>query len=503
MTAPHQDVLDHVAGLSGVCVARLRSATLSRFDHGLPLRLDGLDPRRRHSYRNVVAQGWFPRFGSQACPDCLSQEGLWSIYWRLPIVPVCLEHQGFLVTLCKGCGSSFRSHRYSPLRPILGPEQPCGNPVGLRNPCRHSVLAHRPERAGGQALECAGSVRRALNGIAVPVFGEEDDARTYLAELRNLATLLLHLASRPTATTAVTWAEELQQEADCRTLKQRGPRWGYSPPRSAKLRGTVLGCAHQILSQPNLRAGGEHLRQWLSLLRDESNGPSTWLINRTRRTPLMERLIAAATSNRRDVGRRLDVRRQVRRLQTSAIPQLIDLGVFHELFADMLGGYESTGRLYVSISVARAVAQVANWSDAAARIGLPPATGARTARAARTRMLTTPEEFASAVDRALRVLPPDRDFRAREDRVRVLASDPNAWFPSWCASTTPARRTDTLRYAITWMWCEVAQGYLDTSPAWAAAPSHGVKASYRAFRLRLPREAQDSLRQLVLPNPTR
>jgi hypothetical protein len=142
MTAPDQDVLLHIASLSGVGVEQLRTATLSRFDGGLPLRLDGLNPTRRHTYRNVVTQGWFPRFGSQACPECLRQAGIWSIYWRLPIVPVCLEHRSFLSTLCSGCG--FRSHRYSPLRPILGPEQPCGNPVSLRNPCQHSVLAHTP-----------------------------------------------------------------------------------------------------------------------------------------------------------------------------------------------------------------------------------------------------------------------------------------------------------------------------------------------------------------------
>lgn len=151
----------------------------------------------------------------------------------------------------------------------------------------------------------------------------------------------------------------------------------------------------------------------------------------------------------------------------------------------------------------RATARVANWSDAASKIGLPPVTGARTARAAKKQMTATPEEFASAVVRTLGVLPPNRNFRAREDRVRALASNPHPWFPTWCVSTKPARRAGTLGYAITWMWCEVAQGNLDDSPAWAAAPPHRVKAGYRAFRVRLPPEAQDSLRQLVLPNRVR
>jgi hypothetical protein len=281
---------------------------------------------------------------------------------------------------------------------------------------------------------------------------------------------LLHLASRPSAVATVAWADELQREASSRGLKQRGPRWGYSPPRSARVRGSVLGDAHRILSQKDLNAGGARLRPWLDFIREESNGPSAWLVNRTRRTPLMERLIAAAASNRRDVGRQLDVLRQERSLRISAIPQLIDVDIYRELFAGMLGGYESTGRLYVSLSMARASDYVPNWSGAAVRIGLPPETGARTARAACIRMLTTPDEFASAVDKALTVLPLNRDFRAREARVHELADDPTDWHQQWRASTSPARRVDTLHFAITWMWCEVAQGRLETSPAWAAAP---------------------------------
>ena len=82
--------------------------------------------------------------------------------------------------------------------------------------------------------------------------------------------------------------------------------------------------------------------------------------------------------------------------------------------------------------------------------------------------------------------------------MRSLASDTGAWYPSWRLSTTPARRADSMSYAVAWMWCEVAQGCLDTSPAWSSPPSRYVKAGYRAFRHRLPAEAQESLRRLVL-----
>ena len=393
MTAPSTAVLTRIAQLSAASVEELRNATLMRFDGGLPLYLDGLDPLNRHSYRNVVAQGWFPRFGSQICPACLAKDGVWRVEWRLPILPVCIDHGTYLAVECAGCRGRFRSHRYSPLRPVLGPAQPCGNSVGLRQPCLHSVLVHVAERGDTSALDCAKYVHRALRQEAVCVLGEPVDPHLYLAELRNVATLLLHLGARSSEQSRVPWAAELRDEARARPTPVRGARWGYSPPRSAAIRGSALGSAHQILVQPDLDCAGEALRGWLRFIDDERNGPAAWLVNRTKRTPTMERLIAAASRHRRDVGRRLDRSRHDRELRPAAIPQLIDIAIYDELFRGPLGGYEWTGRLYVSLCLVRTIVSVTNWSHAGVRIGLPPEVGARTSRAARSRMQTTPAEF--------------------------------------------------------------------------------------------------------------
>lgn len=499
MTAPTVTVLARASKISGIPVGRLRNATLTRFDDGLPLCLDSLDALNRHSYRSVVAQGWFPRFGSQVCPTCLARDGIWRVYWRLPIVTACIDHGTYLATECAGCRQRFRSHRYSPLRPVLGPGQPCGNPVALRRPCLHSVLRHTPGPADARVLKCAESVDRAVKGHAVDLFGEHADARVYLSELRNVATLLFHLGARSSAESALSWAEDLQDEAGARSARVRGARWGYSPPHSAVIRGAVLGFAHEILVQPDLESGGERLREWLRFIDDETNGPAVWLVNRTKRTPTMEQLIAAAVSDRRDVGRRLDRGRRSSRVQLAAIPQLVDIDIYRELFTGVLNGYEWTGRLYVSLCMVRSLVPVSNWAEAAVWIGLPPEVGSRNSRAARSRMHATPKEFGRLIGDALNAIPADRDFRALEERVRALANNAASWYPPWCLSTTPARRLDSLPYAVTWMWCEVAQGCLDTSPAWTTQPSHPVKAGYRAFRDRLPAEARDSLRRMVLP----
>jgi len=495
---PDPAITARIARLGGMRIPSLEGATLMRFGDGLPLRLDGLDPCQRHSFRQVVTQGWFPPFGSQACPLCLAHDGIWRVEWRLPIVAVCVKHGVFLTTRCTGCGMRFRTRRHSPLRPQLGHEQPCGNPVGLRDPCQHPVIAHSVEAAAESVVDAACVVRRALARQPVRMLGRQSDPQTYLAELRHLATLLLHLLSRQGTTFLVDWAGDMHVEAIQRTTQCRGPRWGISPPQSALARGQVLAESHGILCEIGADEAAIRLSRWLSLIADVGNGPRGWLLNRTTRTATMERLVDAAVAERHHVGRRLDRMRSDPTLPTTAIPQLIDVDIYREYFREMLGGYEWTGRLYVSLCVVRTVTASTNWSDAAAHIGLDPAIGIRTARAASNRMRVTPTTLADAVERAKRVLPYDRNFRQRESRVRALAQGSSAWYESWRISMSPARRHSSLPSAVTWMWCDAAQGSLDTSPAWGGPPPRAAKVAYRAFRDRLPSSAQDALRSIAL-----
>lgn len=498
MIKPDPLIISRIASLSGVDEASVAHATLLRFDNGLPLYLDGLDPLRRHTFRHVVTQGWFPQFGSQACPLCLAEDGIWTLEWRLPLAATCPRHGVFLTTHCTGCGHRFRTHRYSPLRPLAGPQQFCANPVGLRNPCRQSVLRHIPETAPPQVLSTATILAEALAGETVPMLGKRVDPRLLLAEIRHLATLLLHLLSRPDGPQVRNWAEVLHAEARERTTNRRGPRWGISPPQSAVVRGHVLTEATDILQQAHVEDAATLLGPWLDLIAEAGNGPSAWLVNRTTRTPTMDRLINATVRQHHHVGRRLNKARRSESLHESTIPQLIDTDIYNACFDEMLGGYEWTGRLYVSLCMVRIVADVANWSDAAVSIGLAPAIGARAARAASARMRVSPKVFADAVNAAMDMLSCSRNFREHEARVRALARDPGGWFETWRTTTTPHRRPTSSPYAITWMWTEVAQGLLDASPAWPAPPAREIKATYRVFRDRLPEPGQAALRSLVL-----
>jgi hypothetical protein len=187
-------------------------------------------------------------------------------------------------------------------------------------------------------------------------------------------------------------------------------------------------------------------------------------------------------------------------ISPTAIPQLIDRDIYRKFFDGMLGSHEWTGQLYVSLCVSKTVTPIVNWSEAAVRIGLDAKVGARTAHTVDAQMRVSPVTFAEAVEHAKRALPRNRDFRGLESKVRALHRNPAMWFEPWRTATSPPRKQCTLPYAITWMWCEVAQGSLDSSPAWTGAHARNAKAAYRSFRAAMPLSAQRDLRSLVVPD---
>lgn len=498
LVRPTSELVGRIVDLTGLASTAVANSTLVRYDGGVPLRLDGFDPLDRASYRAIVGQGWFPRHGTQVCPLCIAQDGIWQLSWRLPVSTVCPEHGVYLVAECSSCGRRFRTRYHSPLRPHLDDHQPCGNSLRHWHPCRHSVMAEIPVPASERVLRSATRVRAAIQGEEVSTLAGALTPPAYLVELRNLATLLLHLASRPGAHHVVDWAGDLQAEAAGRTTELRGPRWGIQPPTSAVVRGEALAAADGILSNPVCAEAVRRLTEWFSLIPDVPGGPRGWIVNRAPMSPVVSWLAVQVLSSRRHVGLLIDHHEAPTKLSLTAIPQLLDEHLYRRHFAGMLTTQESTGRLYASLCIARGQRPGSTWSAAAAYIGLDPDVGRRTSRAASTRLTVSPRELAAAANAAARELSHRRDFRALERRVIQLAHAPGAWFADWARSAKPRRRAVTLPYAVTWMWCEVAQGWLDTSPAWPLPVTRRSKAAYRVFRESLPEELRTALWQIVV-----
>lgn len=497
LVRPSDELVGRIVDLTGLEASAVENSTLVRYDGGAPLNLDGFDPLDRASYRAIVCQGWFPQHGTQLCPLCLSHDGIWQLSWKLPVSTVCPDHGVYLVAECSSCSRRFRTRHHSPLRPRLDEHQPCGNPLGFSAPCRHSILREKPTAASEGAIRTAKRVTAAIEGEETRVLDGALAPPAYLAEVRNLTTLLLHLASRARARGFVEWAGELQAEAAGRTTELRGPRWGIQPPTSAVTRGEALAEADGILSSPESADAVARLAEWFDLIPDVPGGPRGWIVNRAAKSPVLSWLVVQVLSARRHVGLQIDHHDALIDLPLSAIPQLLDEHTYRRHFAGMLTTQESTGRLYASLCIARAQRPGSTWSTAAASIELDPDIGRRTSRAASTRLAASPSEIAAAANAAARELSRRRDFRALERRVIELASTPDTWFTDWARSASPRRRAAALPYAVTWMWCEVAQGWLDTSPAWPPPVTRQSKAAYRVFRDTLPEELGRALRELA------
>lgn len=451
MTKPDAALVDRIEELTGMAAQAVERATLARYDGGIPLNLDGLNPREHHSFRNVVNRGWFPPHGTQICPICLSDKGIWQLSWRSSTSAVCLEYGTYLVSECSGCKTRFRSRRRNPLRPVIGPEQPCGNALGDFSHCEHSVMAEPAAPAPARALDAGRRIINSIESMDVSVLGNLLPPAQYLAELKNLTTLLLHIASHPNSHHFAIWAADVQAEAAARSCELRGPRWGIRPPESSAIRGLALAEADSILSQSDSDIAVEQLMDWFELIPATSGGPRGWLVNRTAMSPVLSWLAIQALSSRRQVGLQLDHQDEPGALPLSAIPQILDERTYRRYFAGMLATQESTRRLYASLCLARAQRPGSSWSAAATSIGLDPDVGRRTSRAASSRLLVAPPVLAEAVNSASAVLPRRRNYRVLERRVVRLAQSSDTWFREWCATTKPQRRQVALPCAITWM----------------------------------------------------
>lgn len=290
--APSPETIARLAALARVDEKVVYASTLASFD-GTALDLTGLDPSDRYSYRQVAARGWTPAHGTQICPACIAETGAWKTTWRLLLVTACTDHGLVLVIECPSCGRPFRDQRHSHLRRV-GAATVCGNPLGQGpvKQCQHDLAALPREPAWPSILATQARINSALTGEHVMVLGQLAQPAAYLADLRHLTTLLLHLAGQPGADGLAPWVADLALVAADRT-SARGPRWGMRPPNHPALRGQALATADAILAAADLDTAATLFTPWTELTPTTNDGPLGWLADRTVMTPTLTRLVMA------------------------------------------------------------------------------------------------------------------------------------------------------------------------------------------------------------------
>jgi len=324
----------------------------------------------------------------------------------------------------------------------------------------------------------------------VPVLGSPTAGVAYLEEVRVLAVLLLHLARQDGADTLAPWADAARIDHS-RGAAGRGARWGLAPPVDPVLRGQALAAADKILAAADIDEAAELLGPWFDLTPPVPGGQLGWLADRTTMTPLLTRLVMAATSTRRRLSTLLG---REQPLDIGSIPQVLTADVYAHHLAGRLDVTDATGRLFVSLCLARLGCPGATWAEAATALGLPVETGTKTAKACSAEILCSAAAFVDAVTEAGRELQQNAvEYRQRQAVVRRLAVR-SRWYTTWARIHRPGSRTGSKAYTVTWLWTTYAAGAVSTSPSWPAAPDATQRAYYRRFAARLPTQAQDALR---------
>lgn len=484
MLAPTPGTLARIAHLTGVDTAALQNATLAAYD-GTSLDLRGLDPGHQSSFRSISARGWTPGHGTQICPQCLGDDGIWRTSWRLPTTTACRTHGTYLLATCPGCQRPFRDQRHSPLR-VVGPQAVCGNPLGQgpRKQCRVDLTTLTAEPADEGCLQRQARQDAADAGGTVPTFAGQLDASEFTTTLRSLTALLLHLtAATRTPHELPSWACDV---ADADT--DRVPRWSIRPPQDPALRSRALTAADHILAAEDIDTAATRLGSWLQHVPDVPEGRLGWLADHTRMTPTLTRLVMAAHAQRRRLSHLLDHQPPLT-ATTRLIPQVLPEHLVRDHLAGLFDSRPTTVGLFASLCLARTHTHIHSWADAARALGLQPELGERTARACSASMTASPADVVAVLGDTSRAL--EIDCRELEDRVRRLART-KRWFTHWARANRPGTRPISHVYAVQWQWLNVAYGQV------TSAPAAGAPWSYRKFARSLTTEQTQTLAEIVL-----
>ena len=492
--APSPETITRLAALARVDDRQVHAATLAAYD-GTALDLTGLDPHDRHSYHQVAARGWTPAHGTQICPACLADTGAWKAAWRLLLVTACTQHGVVLAGECPSCRRAFRDQRHSHLRRV-GAALVCGNPLGQGpfTQCQHDLTTLAAAPAAPAVLATQARIDLALAGETVPVLRQPAEPAAYLADLRHLTTLLLHLAGQPGAHTLAPWVPDLAAVAVDRTTV-RGPRWGLRPPDDPRLRGQALASADAILAADDLDTAASQLTPWTELTPTTNDGPLGWLADRTVMTPTLTRLVMAARAPHQRLSHHLDTPRPDGArmpINLARIPQVIPHRQYLEHLDGAFDSGEDTVRLFASLSLARLHPDVKSWAAAAEALNMPGPMGVRCARACSSTLRVTADEWQARIIRAVEDTR-RRDYRATEAKIEHQLHM-TRWFEEWARQFRPGTHYSSVGYGLTWQWVHVAHAHLDLSPAWRGMkPTAKGRALYRQFEDSLDERQQSEL----------
>lgn len=478
--------------MNGLTRGRLDRAVLRGL---VGVELNEFDSRDRAAWRKVASRGWAPSRGSALCPPCLRDFESWNAAWRHPWITSCPMHRAWLVATCATCGLRFRSQRTA-LRSVDAEPGACANPGGKRGAsCRQRLTVLPTIEVPAELHQSADRIWAAAHGEVITTMGCEVPAADYLADIKALTVLLLHLASQEGCTSTVAWATEARVDSQ-RSAGSRGARWGLAPPADLQLRGQAIAAADRVLRAPDLNTAADALHVWTELTPPSAEGQLGWIADHTKLTPATSRLVISATSRQRRLSTFLAAQRSI---STEVVPQVVPSDQYARHLARHLEVTDPTGCCFASLCLIKLGRPGTTWSDAAAILGLTEQAGKDTARACTANVLCGPGTFAAALSElAHEVSTHGLDYRSRELRVRSWNRS-RGWYREWAKQHHPGGHATSKRYAVAVLWTAYAAGHLRTSPGWIDPPTRTDLAQFRRWARNLQPESRTALMEAVEP----
>ncbi|MEJ7773782.1 MAG: TniQ family protein [Nocardioidaceae bacterium] len=242
----------NVSSELGLTEAQVQAMQLASYQ-GVALDLTGLLEDPSISQARLVSQrSWVFLAGSHYCPDCLAEDGVWKLQWRLPWITACRQHSMTLVSSCPECSAFPRSgwaHRSS------GPACPsaaangrlCSQPTrGSRQPCpawlpgAHSCELDQGARFLAGTFEDLVAGRRGM--VAGSCHGPYDCLRAWQ--------------------TAICYAAHFNAVDPGSGTWGGSTRW-RSPPRDAALMARLQAAAAPLVLARDARSASRVLNAWI------------------------------------------------------------------------------------------------------------------------------------------------------------------------------------------------------------------------------------------------
>lgn len=491
--------IQRVHQASGIPPEKIAASLLSHYAGAVTI--EG-DPNAGTTITAAGRSSWAFLHGSFCCPQCLLEDDVWQLSWKLPWHAVCLKHKRVMLDLCPACRRRPRAARQDGsarprhLRSVPNPGL-CNNAMaeGLTGrigtaarPCGFDLRTMVTGRAPSESVEAVKAVLDLIEPGSRPTADIAYDVAALRAvtvmQLRSLSTLVSSVPEELRSSVEAELHVQEERRDERAVLIQTGedPRSGprtrlvAATPKDAALMAALLPRSVALVAAARQWSDTEQVPAvWADSLRQLRSAHGGLAVADLRALHLPERHLALATAFA-DRDGRLSVRLsrakppsfvEGRALTSSQIPQHIWEDAYAP-FEPLMRASHYGGRRFVAAALVRRLLPGTTWAAAETALGLPAEATSSNHRVAELSRFGTKERFADELEALLHRLlgiPAPPDYRTRERKSRTGHVDAASWKKICQDSGQETGKGGKQQHASAWLQAQIAGIHPGDTPA--------------------------------------